>query len=234
MTEELELETYLHVTLNKFVIYIFDKKQFINLYKKEYKFENTTQNLQINFLSEFLEQNIFKIEKITGKFIKNIFLVLESNKIQNLYLGIKKKNYNNVINQKYIENTLTEAKDLFKENYHDQNIMHILVNNYLINGYNYSSFVENLSSDNISLEIQFIFIPSNLVLKLEKTLEKFQIKIIKYIDGNYMKDFFGQTDLKFETMVCKIKSGCNENEIILVPKSNRNKGLFEKFFQLFS
>ena len=112
--------------------------------------------------------------------------------------------------------------------------MHILVNNYIINDSKYSSFVKNLQGDNISLEIQFICIPNNVVSMLDKTLEKFQIKIIKCIDGNYMKNFFRRTSLTFEKMVCEIKSGCNENEIILVPKTIKNKGFFEKFFQLFS
>jgi hypothetical protein len=49
-----------------------------------------------------------------------------------------------------------------------------------------------------------------------------------------MKNFFRRTSLTFEKRVCEIKSGCNENEIILVPKTIKNKGFFEKFFQLFS
>ena len=31
-----------------------------------------------------------------------------------------------------------------------------------------------------------------------------------------------------------VRNGCNENEVILVPKNIENKGFFEKFFQLFS
>ncbi len=233
MIEDTELETYLYISPNKFGIYIYDIKKSICLLKEEYNFENLTQNIEIQYLSEFLEKNIFKIEKLIGKFIKNIFLVIESKKITNFHLGINKKNYDVVFNKKYIENLLTEAKDLFKENYHNQKIIHFLVNNYLINGLNHSSFVENLHGNNISLEVQFICIPNNLVLTLDKILEKFQIKIIKYMDGIYIKTFFNKSNLGFEEMVHKIKSGYNENEIILIPKNNKNIGFFEKFFQLF-
>ena len=38
------------------------------------------------------------------------------------------------ITKKYLENLLIEAKDLFKENYQDQKIMHMIINKYLING----------------------------------------------------------------------------------------------------
>ena len=40
--------------------------------------------------------------------------------------------------------------------------------------------------------------------------------------------------MEFSEMIYKINSGCNNNEIALVPKNEKNKGFFEKFFQLFS
>ena len=37
--------------------------------------------LDLNKLKKFLDDNIFKIEKLIGKFIKNIFLIIENEKI---------------------------------------------------------------------------------------------------------------------------------------------------------
>ena len=36
------------------------------------------------------------------------------------------------------------------------------------------------------------------------------------------------------TIAYKLKNGLNDNEVILIPKNVKNKGFFEKFFQLFS
>ena len=233
MIEAENCETYLSVSKNKFQIFLFDKKNSNNLYVNELKIENKIDFIDLNNLSKFLEKNVFKIEKLSGQFIKNIFLIIENN--ENLYLsmGIKKKNYDETINQKYLENTLTELKDLFKENYQEQTIMHMCIKNYLVNEKNYSSFVSNLSGDNFCLEVNFISISNNLIFEIHKVLEKYQINISQYLDGNYVKFFINEDDIAISQMAYKLRNGYNHNEIILVPKNIRNKGFFEKFFQLF-
>ncbi len=234
MSELSDFETYLYISPNKFGIYLFDKRKMINLYKEEIELESKINNLDINSLFEFLESNIFKIEKLIGKFIKNIILVIENNKILNINLGIKKKNYGETVNKKYLENTLTEANDLFRENCHDHRVMHMIINNYINNRNNYSSFAPTLFSDQLALEIEFICIPNDLVFTLDKILEKFQIKVGQYLDGNYITKFFDGNNFELTEMFHKIYSGCNKNEISLVKKNIKKQGFFERFFQLFS
>ena len=126
MSEDLELETYLSISPNKFGIYLLDPKKNKNLYKEELRFENNSKNIDFVYLNKFLEENIFKIEKLNGKFIENIFLIVKSLDVVNLEIGIKKKNYENSINKKYLVNAVTEVKDLVKETYQDSKIMHII------------------------------------------------------------------------------------------------------------
>ena len=233
MTEDLDLETYLYISSDKFLIYLFNKKKSLKVFQKELHLKSKNESPDFQILSKFLDDNIFKIEKLVGKFIKNIYLVIENNKIDNVKFSVKKKIYDKIISKKYLENTLTEAKDLFKENYQEARILHILVNNYLVNNNSYSNFSENLHGDQLSLEIQFIFISKNFASLFEKTLEKFQIKVIKYLDGNYIKNYFQSDEIEFSEMISKIKDGYNQNEIKLVPKNKIKSGFFERFFQLF-
>ena len=232
MTEN--LETYLYISSSTLRIYLYEKKKFQNLYEEELNFINKTENLNFEILSKFLDDNIFKIEKLIGRFITNIYLVIENKKIFNARFCIKKKNYDKIISKKYLENTLTEAKDLFKENYQDKKILHIIINNFSINDKNYSYFSENLQGDELFLELQFIYISNSFSLLFEKVLEKFQIRIIQYLDGHYIKNFFEGNDIHLTEMISKIKDGHNENEIRLVPKNIKKSGFFERFFQLFS
>ena len=234
MTEEIDFETYLSISNEKFEIFLFDKKKLKNLYIDELKVNNKFNFIDFNNLSIFLDNNILKIEKLSGKFIKNIFLIIENKKIFQTDIGIKKKNYNNLINQKLLENTLTELKDLFKENYQEQHIMHIVIKNYLINEKNYSSFKSDLNSEYLCLEVNFSYISNDLVNEFEKVLEKYQIKISQYMNGSYIKFFFKDDPLKLPEMANRLRNGFNRNEATLVPKSIENKGFFEKFFQLFS
>ena len=91
MNKEEELENYLSISPDKFGIYLFDKKNLINLYKEELILNEYNNSLDLNTLKKFLDKNVFEIEKLSGKFLENIFFILEDNKIFNLEMGIKKK-----------------------------------------------------------------------------------------------------------------------------------------------
>ena len=233
MNKENELQYYLSVCPNKYGIYLFDTKNLTNLYKDEIILNNNTNHQNHDELKKFLDDNIFKIEKLSGKFIENIFLILEDKNIFNLEIGIKKKNYNISVTKEYLENSLVEAKDLFRESYHNQEIIHMIINKYFINGEIYSLFEENIKTDHFGLEINFKSISRNTIYDLNKILENYHIKITKFIDGSYVKANFSK-DIELAEMCYKILCGYNQNEVIFVPKSTKKLAFFEKFFQLFS
>ena len=143
MIEELEYEIYLFIEKNKFSIFLLDINKLSNLYKNETTFiEN--KNIDLEELSKFLDNNIFKIEKLLGKFIKNIFLIIEDNSEIQTNISIRKKNSNNMTNQKDLNQVVVEFKNLFKENNSNQTIIHMLINNFTIDGDKHDIFVEKL------------------------------------------------------------------------------------------
>ena len=226
---------FLNISANKFGIYLFDKSNLKNLYEEEINLDNNSNFINFNLLKQFLDNNIFKIEKLSGKFLENIFLIFENKKIFNLEMGIKKKNYNVLISNEHLKNSLIEAKDLFRKNYQDQEIIHMIIKKYFIDGKSHLSFQENFKCDSFALEINFISIPKNNIHDLNKILEKFQIKITKFIDGNYVKSFFhDHNDMSLTEMSYKILCGQNKHEVVFVTKNDKKLNFFEKFFQLFS
>ena len=234
MNKENELQCYLNVSPNKYGIYLFDTKNLTNLYKEEVILSNDMNYQNHDELKKFLDDNIFKIEKLSGKFIESIHLVLEDKKIFNLEIGIKKKNYEKNIYKKNLEPTLTDARDLFKENYKDYKIMHMIITNYIVEGKNYEKFIDNLYSDNICLEIQFISISNKIIYEIDKVLDIYQIKIINYLDQNYINKVVEEKNFQLPKKAHFILNGFNENEVQVIPKKIGKMGFFEKFFQLFS
>ena len=91
MTEQLSFEAYLGLSQNKFQIYLLDKKSLKNIYKEEVYLENTSDLIDYNLLHSFLDKNIFKIEKLIGKFLRSIVVVIENSQTLNCSIGIKKK-----------------------------------------------------------------------------------------------------------------------------------------------
>ena len=232
MNEIFEFETYLSISRTKFGIYLFDTKNRNNFYNKEITFEETNF-INYSHLKQFLDDNVFKIEKLVGKFIENIFIMIDNESILNTQIGIKHKNYHPSKSKVYLQSSIINAKDLFKENYPDEKIMHIIINNYLIDGKNYCYLQENLEYDQLNLVIQFKSISNENTYNLNKLLQNYQINIIKFLDGNYIKNFFNK-DIEVSKMAFDILNGCNVNEVIVVQKNNKKLGFFEKFFQLFS
>ena len=233
MNKDFEFETYLSISPGKLGIYLFDVKNQKNLYKEELIANENINYNRNDLLKNFLDDNIFKIEKLIGNFIENIILIIENENIFNLQIGIKKKNYSSSINKENLKSYLTEAKDLFKENYQDEKIMHIIINKYLIDEKIYYSISNNLECEQLGLEIQFKSISSSFIYDLDKILEKYQIKIIKYLDGNYIKNFFKEK-IDISEMTYKILTGYNENEVLVIPRNPKKLAFFERFFQLFS
>ena len=234
MTEELSFEAYLSLSQNKFQIYLLDKKSLKNIYKEEVYLENTSDLIDYNLLHSFLDKNIFKIEKLIGKFLRSIIVVIDNNQTLNCSIGIKKKNYGEKIDKNNLESSLVELKDLFKENYQNYKIMHFVVNRCLIDGINYTSFDKEIIGEDMIIEVNFISISNILIKEISNVLEKYQIKIDRLFEKKYIKNLFEGEHLDLSLIAFKIQSGHNKNEITLVPKSIKKRGFFEKFFQLFS
>ena len=234
MTDELNFEAYLSISKEKYKIYLLDIKNLKNIYKEELNIDNDTNSIDYNLLSNFLDQNIFQIEKLIGNFLRNIVLIIENDQILNFSLGVKKKNYGEKINKNYLESSLAELKDLFKENYYDNKIIHFIINRYIIDGVNCTSFDQEIDADQMCIEVCFISAPNILIKEISKVLEKYQIKIDCLFEKKYIKNLFEGQLLDESIIAFKVQSGYNQNEIALVPKSDKKTGFFEKFFQLFS
>ena len=221
MNKELVFETYLSISPDKFCIYLFDVKNLKNLYMQELKFEENLNFIDLNILKKFLDNNIFKVEKIAGKFVENIFFIIEIKKIFSLKLGIKK-----IMILILIKNNLKfflQTKDLFKENYQSKKIMHMIIKKYVINGKKYSSIENQIKSNYLGLEIQFISISSNFINDLNKILENYQINIKKCLDKNYIQNFFIDKNIKITEMAHNIINGINMNEVKVVPKNTKKR-----------
>jgi len=233
MTEETDFETYLYLSSDKFKIFLFDKKNIKNLFQETITIENNFNFTDFTELTKFLDKNIFKIEKLIGTFIKNIFLIVDNKDNFTVKLSNKKK-IENKVSKESLTNTLIKLKNLINENYKNQTIMHILTNNQLVHDNIETSLIENEDTNSQYLEVSFITISNDLIFNLSKVLQEYQIKIPKFIDGKYVKSHFKDDKLELSLATHKLINGFNDNEVLIVPKNTENQGFFERFFNVFS
>ena len=88
MIEDTEFETFLYVSKNKYQIFVYDKNNLKNLYNEEIKNDD---EIELTNLSKFLDENIYKIEKMIKNFIRNIILIIEDDKVLEVGISLKKK-----------------------------------------------------------------------------------------------------------------------------------------------
>jgi len=219
MIENSDFETFLYISKNKYQIFVYDKNNLKNLYDEEIKNDN---EIELNLLSKFLDDNVYKIEKMIKNFIRSIILIIEDDKVLDIGISLKKKNYEKNIDQKQLEKSLVEIKNIFRENYLNETIMHMIV-------------VNNKNNDDyLFLEVNFISISNNFTFYFDKVLESHQIKISRYMSCRYIKSYISEDSTELFTMANKLNNGFNKNEVQLISKNVENIGFFEKFFQLFS
>ena len=88
MIEETDFETFLYISKNKYQIFVYDKDNSKNFYNKEIEIIDGNN---LGSLSNFIDENIYKIEKTINSFIKNIILIIEDDNVLEVGISIKKK-----------------------------------------------------------------------------------------------------------------------------------------------
>ena len=238
MNNENSFETFLHISKKKISILIWKNDTKDKLYENEFILKNESINSELSQLEKFLSFNIIQIEKYLKKFIKNIILIIDHEEPFKIKLSLKKKNYGNFLNDKSLGLLLKDARSQIKENYDNKVIAHMIIDKYLVDENSFTSLPDNVKFDNLSLEINFVCYSKDLFNELKKELGKYHIEIKQILSASYIRDYFSINE-KNEKMdifsKCqKIIDGHNNNEILLVRKTRKNQGFFEKFFNFFS
>ena len=234
MNEELKFETYLFIDSKKLVICVIEKKTFKILFKEEKLLDDHNEDSNLKTLDNFLAKNIFKIEKILKDFVKDIYIILDDKEFLPIEISIKKDHNGNSISQENLINPLNVLKNLCQFSFKDKKIIHMLIENYQIDGKDYSFLPENLKCNNFSLDIKFICLSKNLIEHYESVLKRYHILVNQILNAKYIEQFQDQQNPNIYTTASRIISGFNNNEISLVNKTLKSKGFFEKFFDFFS
>ncbi len=226
-------KTFIFINSNKFIIISLNEANKIN-YKKETIFKDQNKKFDLDLFSEFLNDNIFKIEKELGEFIKVIYLIIQNEEIFSVNLSIKNKINETQINTKIINNLLIEAKNYYEETLKKAEIIHMKIDQFYIDNKYYKVLPDKISCKSLSLDLSFICLPNNFLNSFEKVLNKFQISVYRTISYEYLNNFLKISSNNLELVAQKILTGFNENEVILMKKKPKNNGFFEKFFNFFN
>ena len=234
MENNSNFDAFLYLSSKKIILSINQIQNFKSIYKNEILLNGISDEIDHIKLDNFLNNNIFKVEKILDDFIKNINVLIETKDLFTVNISVKKNNHNKIIDIDSIIYLLNDAKNLCDKTIHGKKIIHILIDNYLVDDIKYYDLPDNLSCENFSLDLSFICLSNNFIKKIEEVLKRYQISINQLLSAAYVKKFIENKDVELFDIARRIINGYNKNEVKLVRKKTKNRAFFEKFFDFFS
>ena len=211
--------------LNEINQVIFKKQIIVN--------DNSIKNIYV-LIEGFLEKNIIDIEKRLKNFIKEIYIIFESDLFYDSTSSIKygSRKINSI--KESMREILLEKKDQFKKFSPKEDIIHMIVNNYIVDGTNYKFLPENINYNNLIIEVKFICLNNQIAYNLKKIFAKYQISIKRILNYDFLNHLDNENDHNIFSLADQSINGSLDNEVLIINKLEKNKGFFERFFNFFN
>ena len=230
---------------------IFDNRYFLLIKKKKILFRAFDSNnneifskdvyLNDNLINDiftslenFLEKNIFEIEKKLKDFIKKIFIIFDSDLFFVTASSVKFNFQKNSFELNEINDRLLEARNQFKKYSTEDEIIHMIIEKYIIDGIDHNVLPENIKSKDLIIQVNFICLNEQIVENFKTVLSKYEISLIKIFSFNYLDSLDDHKVTDIFKIADRSISGFYNNEILLTEKTSKNLGFFEKFFNFFN
>jgi cell division protein FtsA len=164
--------------------------------ESKFLFDHTEIGIEAQKIITSLEEN-------TDEYIDSINLMLDSPKMLSIGISISKIIDEVQLKQDDIQFLVQEAKQQILKYYKNQNITHIIINNYRINNIDYDYLPLNIRCNFIALDILFICLPKEIIEYFKNIFYKFDISINQIICSSYAKakdyeeNFLKHKDISF-------------------------------------
>ena len=229
-------EIFIILSENQISISVFDKKKKKSVHNKIYELKNNlSDNIQLeNNLNRVLKEQIIIIEKKINYTVNNINLILCDTNNLKIKISTKKSYDLSQIQKDQIQYLIQDLKQQILTSNKDLKILHIIIENYIIDGNKIYEIPLQMNCKNLIIEAKFICVKKNLVDFFYRIFKNYQIKLDSVICGNYALSL-NEIDKKNPIEGClKVVNGENMKEVYILPKKSTKLGFFEKMFHLFS
>ena len=167
------------------------------LYQSDLLGDENKFDTKKNSISEL----ILSIEKETDQHLKSSSVMVDNKSTFSVDLSLKKKLDKISVNEILEKNLIQEAKTLIEKNYSNFKIIHILINEYTIDGKKFNEIPNEKKIDELVIEFKFILIPDYIINDLREIFRANQISISNIFVSSYIKSLdyinnFNNYDIK--------------------------------------
>ena len=232
MDNRYENKFFLFIGLRQIIFSAIDKKNKI-LFNKEIIINDPKVNENFKILQNFLDDNIISIEKKLDCYVKEINLIIDDDNFIEINMSSTRNFKNSFKEINNLSNSLVVLKKDIKQYISDYEIVHLIINRFIVGKESHFSIPNEINDEKLFLEIRFICLKVDIYKNFQKIFSKYQIKIKNILNYEYVKSFKKSDQDNLFHISEKLINGFNQNEIMLINKTNKNNGFFEKFFNFF-
>ena len=234
MTNKESQSFYLAIVNHKLHLSYFSSEEDNSNHQKKYLMpESLDDNLNLTILTKFILEKVKDFEKDVGSFMEEVNVITDA-KYNKFSLSLKSKHSSNQIKETDIVRLISDAKQLIMRNNKDSHILHILVDQYIVDGKKYFEFPESLDYKEFIVDVSFITINISTVEMLNRILKNCNIELKKIISHQYSSRFADNNDTSPCIAAKKVIEGINPSEVQIHNQESKRQGLFEKMFNFFS
>jgi len=234
MTNQESQSFYLAIVGHDLYLSYFSSEEDNSNHQKKYLMPDTIgDNLNLTILTKFILEKVKDFEKDVGSFIEKVNVITDA-KYNKFSLSLKNKYNSNQIKETDIVRLISDAKQIFMRSNKNCFILHILVDQYIIDGKEYFEFPENLDYKEFILDVSFITINSSTVKMLNRILKDCNIELKKIVSHQYSSRFADKKDPSPCNAGKKVIDGINPLEVKVHNLKAKTQGLFERMFNFFS
>ena len=160
-----------------------------------------------------IQKIISYLEKNTNEYLENIILMIDSQEIKSTSISLSKNFDGSKLQKEDIQFLIQDAKQQVLRNQLNQNIIHIMIKNYKIDGVDYTFLPQDINCNVLSIDIMFISLPKSIVEDLKKIFLKFDISIKQILCSSYAKSISYKKNFSSSKNISFIDMGFNKTSI---------------------
>ena len=153
-----------------------------------------SENLSVIFDNQYsnhfyiIEGLIKKAEKEISSYIEDAILIFDTSEQYSIDISLNKESNNNLTIENLYNLLVLELYQIINSNYNNYEIVHIIVNECVIDKKKYNNLPDKLlKTNNLKVHFKLICFPKNILNKLKENFKKINLNIIKVFSTSYIK-----------------------------------------------
>tara|TARA_B100000787_G_scaffold169018_1_gene159069 strand:+ start:1774 stop:2889 length:1116 start_codon:yes stop_codon:yes gene_type:complete len=170
-----------------------------------------------------IQKIVSLLEKKNKEYLNEINLMIDSSDMLSIGISVSGKLDGSELKKEDVQFLVQDANQQILKNYTNQNITHIIINNYKVDNVDYDFLPNNLICNLISIDILFICIPKKTIEYFKTQFLELDISINQIFCSSYAKSVNYKDNFSSINDISFIDIGFNKTSVTCF---NKNKIIF--------